>query len=153
MTAPRLPDRQWIAARIPHQGRMCLLDGVEAWDARQIRCRAQSHRAPDHPLRAHQRLGIATAIEYAAQAMAVHGALLASSCPENPDAPPPHGYLASMREVRFFRQRLDDLDDDLILSAERLSGDNRTVLYGFQVQAGKQTLVTGRAVVILDAGR
>ena len=39
--------------------------------------RASSHRAADNPLRAHGRLGAACGIEYAAQAMAVHGALLA----------------------------------------------------------------------------
>ena len=28
-------DRAWIAARIPHQGSMCLLDAVESWDEQQ----------------------------------------------------------------------------------------------------------------------
>ena len=70
-------DRAWIASHIPHQGSMCLLDYVEAWDRERIRCRASSHRAADNPLRAYGRLGAACGIEYAAQAMAVHGALLA----------------------------------------------------------------------------
>ena len=35
-----------IAARIPHQGSMCLLDAVLAWDSGQIHCRASSHRQP-----------------------------------------------------------------------------------------------------------
>ncbi|MGA2366137.1 MAG: 3-hydroxylacyl-ACP dehydratase, partial [Steroidobacteraceae bacterium] len=26
------PDRAWIVAHIPHQGRMCLLDQVLSWD-------------------------------------------------------------------------------------------------------------------------
>ena len=72
-------DRVAIAARIPHQGSMCLLDAVLAWDSGQIHCRASSHRQPDNPLRAAARLGAACGIEYAAQAMAVHGALLAPS--------------------------------------------------------------------------
>lgn len=74
-------DRNWIEQHIPHKGRMCLLDAVVSWDATRIRCRSASHRAPDHPLRAHGRLGIACGIEYAAQAMAVHGALVAASAP------------------------------------------------------------------------
>ena len=41
-----LIDRAGIAARIPHQGRMCLLDGVLEWDAERIRCCATSHRDP-----------------------------------------------------------------------------------------------------------
>src|SRR5213075_1172850 len=70
-----------IARRIPHQGSMCLLDRVLEWDAEHIRCEATGHSQPDHPLRAHGRLGAACGVEYAAQAMAVHGALVAASAP------------------------------------------------------------------------
>src|SRR2546430_8967757 len=72
-------DRQWIEQHIPHKGRMCLLDEVLSWDAARIRCRSATHRSPDNPLRLHGRLGAACGIEYAAQAMAVHGALVAAS--------------------------------------------------------------------------
>jgi predicted hotdog family 3-hydroxylacyl-ACP dehydratase len=68
-------NRAWIEARIPHQGRMCLLDEVLDWNAQHIRCRTATHRALDNPLRSHGRLGTACGIEYAAQAMALHGAL------------------------------------------------------------------------------
>ena len=71
----RVLDQAWIAAHIPHQGTMCLLDEVVSWDEARIACRASSHRAPDHPLRTHGRLGAACGIESAAQAMAVLGAL------------------------------------------------------------------------------
>jgi hypothetical protein len=47
---------------------------------------------PDNPLRAAGSLGVANAIEYAAQAMAVHGALLGGS-----DGAPQAGYLTSVR--------------------------------------------------------
>ena len=56
---------------------MCLLDAVLDWDDARITCRATSHADPANPLRADGRLGAANGIEYAAQAMAVHGALLA----------------------------------------------------------------------------
>jgi predicted hotdog family 3-hydroxylacyl-ACP dehydratase len=55
---------------------MCLLDEVTGWDTERISCRTSTHRAADNPLRAHGQLGIACGIEYAAQAMAAHGALL-----------------------------------------------------------------------------
>src|SRR6202000_3260510 len=76
-------DRAWIEAHIPHQGSMCLLDEIESWDARQLRCRSASHRNAAHPLKRHARLGIACGIEYVVQAMAVHGAIAAQS-----DGPP-----------------------------------------------------------------
>ncbi|MHB8759697.1 MAG: hotdog family protein [Thiobacillus sp.] len=139
-------DHAWLLAHIPHQGRMCLLERVDAWDATRIRCSAASHRAPDNPLRAHGRLGAACGIEYAAQAMAAHGALLAAS-----DAPPRAGYLASVREVDLRVARLDVVAGDLAVEAERISGDDNTILYRFSVAAATGPLVSGRAIVMLDA--
>lgn len=139
-------DRVAIAARIPHQGSMCLLDAVLAWDSGQIHCRASSHRQPDNPLRAAERLGAACGIEYAAQAMAVHGALLA---PEG--APPRPGYLASVRSVQLAVDRLDDLAQDLDIVAERLSGDEHNILYHFRVEHAGDLLLSGRAAVMLVA--
>ena len=139
-------DRAAIAARIPHQGSMCLLDAVLAWDSGQIHCRASSHRQPDNPLRAAARLGAACGIEYAAQAMAVHGALLA---PEG--APPRPGYLASVRSVQLAVDRLDDLPQDLDIDAERLSGDEHNILYHFRVEHAGDLLLSGRAAVMLVA--
>ena len=139
-------DRVAIAARIPHQGSMCLLDAVLAWDSGQIHCRASSHRQPDNPLRAAARLGAACGIEYAAQAMAVHGALLASA-----GAPPRPGYLASVRSVQLAVDRLDDLAQDLDIVAERLSGDEHNILYHFRVEHAGDLLLSGRAAVMLVA--
>jgi len=125
---------------------MCLLDRVDSWDAQHIQCSASSHRAPDNPLRAHGRLGAACGIEYAAQAMAAHGALLAAA-----DSAPRVGYLASVRAVELKVARLDDIAADLRIEAERLSGDDNTILYAFSVLAEQSLLLSGRAIVVLDA--
>lgn len=152
-------DRQWIEQHIPHKGRMCLLDEVLAWDAARIRCRSNTHRAPDNPLRAHGRLGAACGIEYAAQAMAVHGALIAASAPLASTVSS-HlrgsigatvGYLASVRNVALQVSRLDDLEEELIASAERITGDGRTVLYEFSVSSAGRLLLSGRASIVFDA--
>ncbi|MBT9567673.1 MAG: 3-hydroxylacyl-ACP dehydratase [Thiobacillus sp.] len=141
-------DRAWLLAHIPHQGTMCLLDAITGWDDLHVRCTASSHRHADNPLRACARLGAACGIEYAAQAMAAHGALLASSA-ERPRA----GYLASMRSVNLRVDRLDDVTEDLDIEAERLSGNDNTILYGFTVSAAGRVLLDGRAAVLLDAAR
>jgi predicted hotdog family 3-hydroxylacyl-ACP dehydratase len=39
------------------------------------------------------------------------------------------------------------------VEAERLSGDDNTVLYGFSVSAGERLLLSGRAIVVLDAAK
>ncbi|AMR81105.1 hypothetical protein [Cupriavidus nantongensis] len=145
-------DRAWIAARIPHQGSMCLLDGVVAWDAAAVRCTASSHTHADNPLRAQSRLAAVCGIEYAAQAMAVHGALLAEAAQAG-GAPrrPRTGYLASVRKLVLQVERLDDIAAPLEITAERISGEGATVLYAFAVSAAGRTLLSGRAAVILDA--
>ncbi len=145
-------DRAWIAGHIPHQGRMCLLDEVLNWDSERIRCRSGTHRAADHPLYAHGRLGIACGVEYAAQAMAVHGALAASRAPaSSAPATPAAGFLASVRGVRLHALRLDDVTDDLICIAARVAGDRGTALYEFELRSEKACLLSGRATVVLDA--
>lgn len=140
-------DRAWIVSRIPHQGSMCLLEEVTSWDADTVICRAISHRATDHPLRAHDRLGAVCGIEYAAQAMAVHGALLAS-----PDrAAPKAGFLVSVRGVQLNVGRLDDIAEDLTVQASRLMGDENNIVYQFSVNAADRVLLEGRATVVMNA--
>ncbi len=139
-------DRAWIAAHIPHQGTMCLLHQVEEWDAQKIRCSATSHRAPDNPLRGHGRLAAACGIEYAAQAMAVHGALLAPQ-----QAVPRSGFLASIRGTTLHIGRLDDIVGDLMVQAELFSSDGNNVLYDFSIHAEGRILLEGRAAVIINA--
>lgn len=135
-----------IAARIPHQGSMCLLDSVVECSDTGIVCRAISHRDPANPLRAGERLGAASGIEYAAQAMALHGALLAPA-----GGSPRQGYLTSVRGVSLHVARLDDLPGDLLVRAERLSGDGSNVLYQFALEHDARCLLAGRAAVVLDA--
>ncbi|MDE2441063.1 MAG: 3-hydroxylacyl-ACP dehydratase [Betaproteobacteria bacterium] len=136
----------WIAAHIPHQGCMCLLDSVREWSADAILCTASSHTDPTNPLRANNRLGATNGIEYAAQAMAIHGALLAGN-----DDQPRQGYLTSVRGVALHATRLDDLPGQLLIRAERLSGDANNILYQFSVSHAERCLLEGRAAVVLDA--
>ena len=139
-------DHAWIQSHIPHQGAMCLLDRVERWDEQQIVCVARSHTRADNPLRCGDSLGIAAAIEYAAQAIAVHSVLLIGNG-ERLSA----GFLTSARNVQWQRARLDDVDGELCVQANRLSGNDLTVLYGFAVSAGGQTLIDGRIGIFLNS--
>lgn len=152
-SAPATLRRSDIASRIPHQGSMCLLDSVTSWDIDRINCVASSHREASNPLRAYGRLGAACGIEYAAQAMAVHGALVAESQASAGDglAAPKIGYLASIRGLTLYVERLDDVNGVLTIAARRLSGDDSTLLYSFSLHAGSALLLSGRAAVVLDA--
>ncbi len=139
-----LLDRAALAALIPHQGNMCLLDAVLAWDAQSIHCQARTHRDPQHPLAVDGELAALNLIEYGAQAMAVHGGLLARA--GGGVAAP--GVLALVREVRFEVARIDDIEADLDVRAQRLVATESGWLYAFDVHVGPRLLAQGRVAVI-----
>jgi predicted hotdog family 3-hydroxylacyl-ACP dehydratase len=136
-------DHAQIARRIPHAGNMCLLDAVIDWDAQQIRARATSHRDADNPLRNSLGLGMAAGIEYVAQAMAVHGSLLSEG------RAPRAGRLASTRGVRTHVRWLDQVEDALDITAQRISGDDAGMIYDFEIRTSDRLLMSGRASVAL----
>jgi predicted hotdog family 3-hydroxylacyl-ACP dehydratase len=125
---------------------MCLLDEVLSWDMTQAQCRTSTHRSLDNPLRSHERLGSACGIEYAAQTMAVHGALVASAV----GGVAPAGFLASVRGVRLNIDRLDVFEADLVTAVQRVAGDESTALYEFSVSADDVVLLTGRAAIAFN---
>jgi len=133
-----------ICARLPHSGAMCLLDGVLSWDALRIACTASTHRAPDNPLRRDGRLHTICGIEYAAQAMALHGALASGGQAEQRK-----GYLASVRDIRCGIAFLDAIDGDLLVEAEQLAGEEARAMYRFVLRSAQRELLSGRAAVVL----
>jgi predicted hotdog family 3-hydroxylacyl-ACP dehydratase len=140
-------NHTWIAEHIPHQYDMCLLEQVVSWDAQQIHCLAISHRSPDNPLRSRDQLSSACGIEYAAQAMAIHGALCASDA----SARPRSGFLISVRGTTLHTPRLDNFEHDLTIVANCIHSSADNVLYQFSIHAAEQLLLDGRAAVILNA--
>ena len=143
-----LADKAGISKVIPHAGSMCLLDGVLECDTQRIRCISSSHRDADNPLRSGNELSALCGIEYAAQAMAVHGVMGGQI-----DKKPRAGFLASLRDVSCNSMRMDTLQDDLIINAEKLMGDEARVIYQFSVHAGPNEIISGRATVVLDADK
>ena len=139
-------NRADIARLIPHAGAMCLLDGVLQWDAAHIRCVSSTHRDLMNPLRTGGQLPALCGVEYAAQAMAVHGGLA-----NNTGSKPASGYLVSLRDVICRQSRLDNLNGDLMVDAERLMGDQQRVIYQFTLAVGAHEVLSGRATVVLDA--
>lgn len=139
-----LIDREEILSLIPHQGDMCLLDGVLDWGEASILARALSHRDSANPLRRDGVLHALHTIEYAAQAMAVHGGLLARRQGARLGA----GMLAAGRDVALQVDRLDDIDGELVVAAERLHGEGGNLIYRFRVSAGAAELASGRLTVM-----
>jgi predicted hotdog family 3-hydroxylacyl-ACP dehydratase len=133
-------DKSQLGALIPHAGSMCLLDAVEDWTGDGIRCSSYTHRDPANPLRSDGVLAALHLVEYAAQAMAAHGALLAQGGPQT-------GMLGALRDVRLYANRLDDLPAALIVNATRRLARSDGLIYDFTVH------LQGSPVRLLSEGR
>ncbi len=138
-----LLDKEAIARLIPHQGAMCLLARVIAYDAAAISCEADSHRDPANPLRNAEGLPSTTGVEYAAQAIALHAALR-----KQDGAPAGRGFLAVLSDVRWSRDRLDDLEGPLLIQADLLADTGGGLQYRFSVSvAGQAPVIEGAQVI------
>jgi predicted hotdog family 3-hydroxylacyl-ACP dehydratase len=137
-----------IAGLIPHAGSMCLLERVIEWTPERVMLATTTHRALDNPLRSGGRLRAIHLCEYGAQAMAVHGGLVARAAGEK--AQP--GLLVSLRDVRLLVEYVDDLPGELVVEATRLHAAPGSWQYRFSVLHAGKELVGGRAAVMLRPG-
>jgi predicted hotdog family 3-hydroxylacyl-ACP dehydratase len=146
-------NAEQIASLIPHAGSMCLLNRVVSHSVNNIVCTAMSHQLPTNPLRERGMLAAACGVEYAAQAMALHGALLAKTVAQDSGVTPSPrgGRLASVRSVDIFVRRLDDIQGELTIEATQIMGDANNMMYEFSVSASARPLLQGKATVILVA--
>ena len=142
-----LMGREAICAMIPHGGAMCLLDDVLSWDENTIVCQSSSHRTPHNPLIKNGKLSAIHAVEYAAQAMAVHGCLLAHAKGERLTP----GYLAALKDVHLHMRYIDDLPEPLIIKATQLMAAGGNLMYTLEVSAGGQVIATARATVVTQS--
>lgn len=140
-------DKNQIQALIPHAGAMCLLEAVTAWDEQSITCVTQTHRDPANPLRRQGRLPAVMAFEYGGQAAAIHGGLRARAAGQT--APP--GYLAALRDARWFVADLDGIAEPLEVDAQLLLGDQAHCLYAIQVSAAGRLLAEARIAIVPQA--
>jgi predicted hotdog family 3-hydroxylacyl-ACP dehydratase len=136
-------DLAEIRRLVPHAGAMCLLHEVLQADADSIRVRAVSHRDPTNPLREGGMLPALCGVEYAAQAMAVHGSIQNENQIRS-------GMLAALRDVELAVERLDDIADDLVIEAHCLLNESGRLLYRFEVRASNRWLLQGRATVVTE---
>ena len=139
-----LSKAEW-AHLIPHAGAMCLLDEVVEWDATRLHARSATHQRVDNPLRADGTLNAVNLCEYAAQAMAVHGALRER---EAGGAARP-GFLVALRDVALHVERIDDLPGRLQVHVECLIALPGSLQYAFRVEHRGALLAAGRAAVVL----
>jgi predicted hotdog family 3-hydroxylacyl-ACP dehydratase len=127
---------------------MCLIQELVEWDQERIVCRSRSHLSEDNPLRSGNQLSAIHTIEYGAQAIGLHGRLIAG-----PDETGLRsGLLVGLRQVKLHRSRLDDTDQPLIITAQQLLADAQNLVYAFAVHLNRTPLAEGRAAIITQQG-
>ena len=133
-----MPGRTQIEQLVPHTGAMCLLDAVTAWDATHIDC-SSAAPGPAHPLAREGAVPAIAACEYAAQAVAVHGALLDGVQGAR------DGMLAKLTDVElclpFFPA------EAVNVRAELLGRLATGCLYAFDVTSIARPVASGRLIV------
>ncbi|MFY8134535.1 MAG: phosphotransferase [Aquimonas sp.] len=142
MTLPG--SRSEIEQLIPHAGGMCLLERVLSFDDTGLHAQSEAHRDAAHPLRRAGRLSALHLCEYGAQAMAVHGGLLAAR--EGRVAPP--GLLVSLRGIELSRELIDDLPGPLDVYAQDVADSGAGWQCSFRIEHAGVVLATGRAAVL-----
>ncbi|MCB1859345.1 MAG: hypothetical protein KDI63_13785 [Gammaproteobacteria bacterium] len=137
-------DRETLCGLIPHAGVMCLIDRVEAWDEKQIICTTRSHSAANNPLRSEGGLSVINALEYGAQAMAIHSGLWAREkrmCISE-------GYVAAVRDAKFYTDRIDQVEQPLIIEAIKLISSDATQIYQIKVSVMGKLVAAARLTVV-----
>ena len=137
-----------IRKLIPHGGSMCLLERVISWDAVCLSATTATHRRADNPLLRNGKLDSVHLCEYGAQAMAVHGGLLAQQ--EGQRALP--GFLVSLRDVWLLPINVQECAGELVVATLRLYGDGNGWQYEFKVSHQTGLLASGRVAAVLRRG-
>ena len=135
-----MPDRAQIERLVPHAGAMCLIDAVTDWDNTRIACTSEQPGAT-HPLARDGGVPAIAAAEYAAQATALHGALLDGA--QRPRA----GMLAKLIDVKLHGPRFPAGGGELVVRAEVLGRLSVGCMYSFEVADAHNAIASGRLII------
>ena len=132
-------DADEIRRLIPHDGSMSLIERVVSFDDEAIVCESSTHLAVSNPLRSDSQLSAINAIEYGAQAMALHGAFTGANDTQS--------YLVSLRHIDLQVDYLDETDAMLTVHANLQVKDDKAALYSFQVSHSGDVIVSGKLTI------
>lgn len=143
-------EKSELAALLPHANGMVLLDTVRAWDGESIECLALSHVSADNPLAIDGRVSVYAGVEYAAQAMALHNALLASQRASSEKAEHPRqGVVAVVSKLKSSIGFLSDCADQLQIKVALVESAGDSSMYDFELLQNETLCLSGRLLVLL----
>lgn len=136
------PQRSDIARLIPHSGGMCLLDSVARFSEEEIVCTSISHCNPDNPLLEGGALPVLALVEYAAQAAAVHAALVGAGIGDERIA-----LLGAVKDITCAHGSVPARIAQLWITATALLQTGDGAIYRFTVEGDDTALTEGRLVL------
>ena len=125
---------------LPHGDELCLIDGIETQSDEGIVCTANSHRDAANPYRIDDRLPWPIAIEYAAQAMALHGAGTGAAGGTK--------VIGAVRGLQTSGRDLDAYVEPLEIHARVKVAGAASAVYSFVVAAGSEQVCKGTLTLI-----
>lgn len=132
--------REAVEKMLPHAADMCLIDSVTRWDERSIECLGACDSL-DHPLLSDGQLSATAAIEYAAQATAVHGFLLSHGGVAQ------FGVLAKLTDISLGATVIDPVHSPLQIYAELIARTDAGCIYNFEVKGARLAIASGRLMI------
>jgi predicted hotdog family 3-hydroxylacyl-ACP dehydratase len=136
-----------ISELLPHRGQARLIERVVTWNETDIEVRTATHRSLDNPLRHEGRLAGVHLIEYGAQAMALHGALLSVAAGGQPKS----ALLVSARNFAMRRDFIDTLGGELTITAQLQLATESSWQYSFEVTHEGEVIASGRVAAMAHA--
>lgn len=137
-------NRACIQRLVPHTDAMCLLDAVTDWQAQSINCLAAAPGVT-HPLSRDGKVPAIIAVEYAAQAAAVHGALLDQAGGAK------MGVIAKLSSIEIPSEWFPCAVTSIAVYAQLLSRTTQACLYEFRVMGGGCAIAQGRLLIAFES--
>ncbi len=134
--------RREIERLLPQKAAMCLIDSVSAHEGSALLCLADAAR-DDHPLRESEGVAVEHAIEYGAQAAALH------RCLTSHQRSAAGGLLLQIRKAEFLVRWLDRLPQPLQISAHCLLASSEAANYRFEIRGGQTVAARGELTLKL----
>jgi len=129
--------------RMPHRGRMRLIEEILSVDAGRIACRARDHRAEDYPLRLGGRLMTVALVELGAQAAAAHASLHAAGSAHT-------GLLLALNNLAIHQPECGNVTGPFGIEAELVEALGAAARYRFRVEGDGETLLEGEATLRIE---
>lgn len=137
-------DHAAISQLIPHTGNMVLLDEITHWNSDSITAKVLAKSLLDNPLieeSDNNTFNSLLLIEYAAQAAAVHAALLASGLGEQRPA-----YIGATKNI-IMQQKTVEPTCPITIDAEMLLANANGAIYQIECLQNQTTVISAKLVL------